>query len=158
MKSVRLRFRSFQRRFSMHRAISLLLSVVVLAHALVGCCGHHAHAAEPGTTSCSAHAHPHAMECQHAVSLETASVGQDQNLAVAAEHSRNTCGEASCIYLRGDAPLTVELSQLLAVDSALLLGTSAAQIELNALFRAEPDSQRLAPPTRLHLLHQILLI
>ena len=98
------------------------------------------------------------MECQHTASLETAGEGHGQNLAVAAEHSHNTCGEANCVYLRGDAPLTVELSQLLAVDAALVLGSSASLIELNALICVEPDSCRLAPPTRLHLLHQILLI
>jgi len=147
----------------MHRAISLLLSVVMLAHALMGCCGHHAHAAEPGTTDCAAHAHQHAMGCQHAADHgktlgKITGDGHEQNIAVAAEYSNSACGEASCVYLRGDAPVTVEFTQMLAVDAALVPGTSAALVELNAVYRVEPGSQTLAPPTRLHLLHQILLI
>ncbi len=129
----------------MNRSIALLLTLVVLAHSLAGCCSHHAHAAEAEVAHkcCEAHGHDHE---------EDGRGNQDGNHDAPAKQ----CDEGSCTFLRGSSS-AVDFGLLFAHSSAILV-EEPAQHSLNFAEVARLDSETVEPPTRLHLLHQILLI
>ncbi len=129
----------------MNRTVTLLLAIVVLAHSLAGCCCHHAHAAElGGPATCSSHEHCH----EHGHSDD----GTDS------EAPAKSCNEGSCVFVRGDSVQSVELNLVLALDGCAATADEVGLDNLRIARCAHGDSQHLAPHTRLHLLHQILLI
>lgn len=130
----------------MNRPLSILLAIVVLAHSLAGCCSHHAHAVDPGVpTTCTAHEH-----CRE---------HGDSGSGTDSEHPASTCDEGSCVFMRGEgSPSIVDLSVALALDGCVATVSEISLENLGITRAAYPDSQELAPHTRLHLLHQILLI
>ncbi len=129
----------------MNRPITLLLAIVVLAHSLAGCCSHHAHAAVAGVpATCTAHELCH----EHG----------DSNDGTDSEHPDSTCNEGSCVFVRGEGSPSIDLSVALALDDCVATVSEISLDNLRISRAAYPDSQDLAPHTRLHLLHQILLI
>lgn len=129
----------------MNRPITLLLATVVLAHSLAGCCFHHAHAAEVGApVACSAHEHCH----EHGHSDD----GTHSDPPV------KSCHEGICVFLRGDGSSSVDISLAVALDACIATVSDLSLDNLRLARTAYPDFQDLAPHTRLHLLHQILLI
>ena len=128
----------------MNRPIALLLTLVLLAHSLAGCCSHHAHAAgaEVADNCCATHGHDHEENGR-------GNHNGDHGAPV------RQCDEGSCTFLRGSA--AVDFGLLFAHCSAILV-EDAAQHSLNFAEVARLDSNPVEPPTRLHLLHQILLI
>ena len=129
----------------MNRSISLLLAIVVLAHSLAGCCCHHAHAASGGApVACSDHEH-----CDEHGGAGDGSDGDGPS---------KSCDEGNCVFLRGEGSPSIDFSLVLALEGCV---ASAGELSLDNFLvtrAAYPDSQDLAPHTRLHLLHQILLI
>jgi hypothetical protein len=129
----------------MNRPITLLLAVVVLAHSLAGCCSHHAHASVPDEVSaCSTHEHCH----EHGASED----------GTKSDPSDQPCDESSCVFVRGESSQSIELTLNLALDCCVLTADEVGLDSLRIARASYPDSQELAPHTRLHLLHQILLI
>ena len=129
----------------MNRTVTLLLAIVVLAHSLAGCCCHHAHAAEAGVpATCTAHEHCH----DHGDSEE----GTDS------DRPAKTCDEGSCVFVRGDGSVSIDMSVALALNGCVAILCENSLEDLRVSRAAYPDSQDLTPHTRLHLLHQILLI
>lgn len=130
----------------MNRSLILLLTFVVLAHSLVGCCHHHAHAAAPGkkTSCCTAHGHSHS----HGQSKKS-----DDQKAPA-----KLCCEASCVFVRGDGPVKLDLSLMLALDCWATASSDVLLDSLQCASELRDDAACIPPPARLHLLHQILLI
>ena len=129
----------------MNRTVTLLLAIVVLAHSLAGCCCHHAHAAEAGVpATCTAHEHCH----EHG----------DSDNGTDSEHPASTCNEGSCVFVRGEGSPSIDMAVALALDGCVATVSEISLDNLRITRAAYPDSQDLAPHTRLHLLHQILLI
>ncbi len=127
----------------MNRPITLSLAIVVLAHSLAGCCSHHAHASVLGeANACSTHEHEHGHSDD---GTKSDSPGQP-------------CDEGSCVFVRGDGSPSVEMTLVLALDCCAATADKVALDSLRIARAAYPDSQELAPHTRIHLLHQILLI
>lgn len=134
----------------MKPAITLTTAAAFLLHMLLGCCLHHAHAAQE--TVCE-----HANEAGHSHAghdhaLETPS---DQSHAEAPD-SEGHCTGTHCVFLSGGkAPLTklTTLALLPAFTSeavaTLCAVTSIKFIDTGGLFE---------PPVRLHLFNQVLLI
>lgn len=128
----------------MNRPFVILTAAVMLGHALAGCCWHHAHASDTVAQACSHDEHGHEHGEQQKDSHD--------------DHHGTSCQEGSCVFVRGDGPIAVDQPSLLAIDFCVLPTTACPQAALR-LARAEyTASQDLAPPSRLHLLHQILLI
>jgi hypothetical protein len=129
----------------MNRPLTLLLAIVVLAHALAGCCWHHAHAADGGApVACSDHAHCH----------EHGGAEEGDN----GDGPAKPCDEGNCVFVRGQGSPSIDFSLALALEGCV---ASAGELSLDDFLvtrAAYPDTQDLAPHTRLHLLHQILLI
>lgn len=129
----------------MNRSFGLLTAAVLLAHSLLGCCWHHAHAATGGVeVACVEHGHQHDHGDQQDKSHD--------------EHQGTTCHEGSCVFVRGDGPLPIDQLSLLAIDCFVVPTCALTEAELRIARAEYSDSQDLAPPSRLHLLHQILLI
>lgn len=129
----------------MNRPITLLLAIVVLAHSLAGCCCHHAHAeVSDEATTCSTHEHCH----EHGNSDD----------GTESDPPGEPCDEGSCVFVQGDGSPLVELTSVLALDGSVATADEVGLDSLRISRAAYPDSQDLAPHTRVHLLHQILLI
>lgn len=145
----------------MHRCVSLLLLLVVLAHSLAGCCWHHCHAAEvaPNAADGCCHGHRHdgalARNASHVAEHDRAA---EHQCADASQHGpARACDEAACVFVRGkNFP---ELSRLLGlVGLVQLLPPLSAIATPDDSIRLCEDSGGGVSSTRLHLLHQILLI
>lgn len=129
----------------MNRSIALLLTLVLLAHSLAGCCSHHAHAAgsEVADQCCETHEHGHEHD------------GDANREGDHGDPSKH-CDEGSCTFLR-EAASTVDFGLLFAQCSAIL-AEHKAEPSLNFAEVPRFDAETVGPPTRLHLFHQILLI
>lgn len=128
----------------MNRPFVLLTAAIMLGHAIAGCCWHHAHAWDAVGQTCVHDEHGH----QHG----------EQPADPHNDHQPGSCQEGPCVFVRGDSPVDVDQQSLPAIDCCIQPLTICSQTELR-LVRAEyTASQDLAPPSRLHLLHQILLI
>lgn len=126
----------------MNRSFALLLTVVMVAHSLAGCCCHHAHAAEADRAAACSHAeHGHEPGEEHDQSTPTP----------------QPCGEQECVFVRGDGGPAVDLVALRAVDQALVMADCPSVEPISRTSWWHVNSV-FAPPERLHLLHQILLI
>lgn len=127
----------------MKRPIVLLTAAVLLAHALLGCCWHHAHASAGGVAEpCSHDGHEHGHSDD---GTESEPPGQP-------------CDEGSCVFVRGDGSPSVEMTLAHALVGCIATAPEVALDSLRIARASYPDSQELAPHTRIHLLHQILLI
>jgi hypothetical protein len=138
---------------TMYRMTNILLAIVVLAHSLAGCCWHHAHAAEPSAkTTC----------CSHLHADETADHGDSDHHSkdgsVPGESSPDGCQEGSCVFLRDGGAPSVGTMPMLALDSYAPIASDPGLGSVRLALAACHASQPLAPPTRLHLLHQLLLV
>jgi hypothetical protein len=137
----------------MRAFVSILTAVAFLLHMWLGCCAHHAHAEE---TTCDRHeaADQHADYAHDHPGHETPC----QQLPEEGDSPCPTepCSEGECVFLKVgklefDGPAAV--AHLPAPVSDSLAGLSPAKT------REAIDSGGLAaPPVRLHLAHQVLLI
>lgn len=125
----------------MNRLSTLVVTLVLLAHSLVGCCSHHAHAKDAGATAACCHDHVH----------------DSSTPASTPQAPTEGCSEGSCVFLRGDSPAALDLSAALAVRYALPR-TETSQPARRIACALILESEDVAPSLRLHLLHQILLI
>ena len=131
----------------MNRPFVLMTAAVLLAHSLVGCCWHHAHASAGGVARACAHdEHEHGHDD---------GAPQDESDH---EHQSTICQEGNCVFVRGDGPVPIDQSSILAIDCFVVQASAITQAELRIVRAEYSASQDLAPPSRLHLLHQILLI
>jgi hypothetical protein len=138
---------------TMHHATNILLAIAVLAHSLAGCCWHHAHAEESSaeTTCCS---HRHADEtADHGAASHHGKGG-----SAPGESSPEGCQEGSCVFLRDGGSPSVGAVPMLALDSYATITSNLGPGSLRLALAARHASQPLEPPTRLHLLHQLLLV
>lgn len=132
----------------MNRPITILLSLVVLAHALLGCCCHHVHAVEMGgAAACNGHDHGHHKH------------GHDHSHSSKGDKCPSKpCDEESCVFIRGDVVNSVALHDSVAICTSFVTIDNLDQESLRIAGCAHLVVDDLRPPTRLHLLHQILLI
>lgn len=77
----------------MNRAIAILAAVSVLWHTMAGCCAHHGHSAEVGSSAAVEAA------CEHGHACDSERPSQSPP---------NDCGEATCAFVTPDAPLSIE--------------------------------------------------
>lgn len=127
----------------MQSLVSLFTAAVLLAHAVLGCCWHHAHADEHGpdpaielTATCCCH--PEQPE-------------QDQ------APCESQC-EGTCVYLesaRVDFDLSAQAAAIDAIIDAQSLAVAGDSVSPNYVATSE---SRIGPPVRLHLFEQVLLI
>lgn len=141
-----------------------LTTLVLLAHSLLGCCWHHAHACAdeccptPAPTAaaclCNEHQHPH---CQP--DPEDGGQHPDHGPFPHQHHDADhACQASRCTFLRTEVSprlVQAELASLLPLDSWRTIETP-----LPPLFRLEVDEPATlsAPPLRAHLLFGVLLI
>jgi hypothetical protein len=130
----------------MQSLISSLMTAVLLVHALLGCCRHHAHAcvieAAQVSVACASHeGHSHG-----------APEGSDQH-----DGHQHECGGNACVFVRAEGPQIAALAASWAIDPAC---TRQAGQFTAGLVRSttRTDPHEFAGSVRLHLLHQILLI
>jgi hypothetical protein len=148
-------FRQFIPSGFMKRLITLLLAIVVLAHSVAGCCCHHAHAAESDApATCCSHEHRH----EHENSDDGTDSRPNDGDPGDGNSPAQSCDEGSCVFMRSGQSPSVELTLALALDCCLVDVNEVGLDQLPDTLADYPDSQDLAPHTRLHLQLQILLI
>jgi len=139
----------------MQAIISNLMAVMLLIHAVIGCCWHHAHdcskcdkvvaAAEPSNCSCNCHrkAEPRAPQ------------------SPCPQNGKGTC-HSVCTYLSPQRASTEDLSAGQLGDVVVPLDMLVGAQFRNSLASAavdRPGNPRLAgQPVRVHLLNQVFLI
>ena len=137
----------------MRKLISLITAAAFLLHLGLGCCAHHAHAAEG--SDCAGHALATA-DCQH---HEHDHDGQpvSANPGDSSDPPRDTCDDAQCVFLtavKTTLAKEVAVPWMFAVVSELtgkVIPVSLAS--LDSLAETPPPL-----PVRLHLFHQQLLL
>ncbi|MDZ4783439.1 MAG: hypothetical protein SGJ19_24600 [Planctomycetia bacterium] len=131
----------------MRRFVSAILSLVIVLHAVLGCCWHHARCVESATRP---HEHATSKCCHHHDA--TGDDGDDP------QDSSDDCHEANCVFVRGEysrvGDLATELALVATVDDVATL-TSATRC--GALRLGETRISH-APAGRLHLRLGVLLI
>lgn len=129
----------------MHRLISSLMAAVLLAHALLGCCWHHAHA-------CVMESEEPSVCAAHRDDSHGAPDGSDEH-----DGHQHECGGGTCVFVRIENSPIGQLLTSWAID--LAFSTSPSQFTGESVHWAvSADPQEFAGPVRLHLLHQLLLI
>jgi hypothetical protein len=131
----------------MNHLMALLLAVVMGVHSFAGCCMHHAHAGESSPVAACTHQQGHC----HAIDSD----GDEHSSP--SPHSR-PCAEQECVFVRSDAGAVVDAMTLRAVNQALVLIDCLGGNPLTGFYLAHLRESDFAPPARLHLLNQILLI
>jgi hypothetical protein len=124
--------------------LSSLTAVVLLAHALLGCCFHHPHASAP-----AAKAHGHAG-CAGHTHGPPEKPGDD-------DRRGHECDGGACFFVRAEKSHPPSP----AADWELCLVSPASVVETAAsiFHSADPAAaQNVAGHVRLHVLHRILLI
>jgi len=131
----------------MHGVLTSLTAVVLFIHTVFGCCWHHAHCFEHGSTvavnqplKCCRH-HQHSSDSKQ----------QEEPC------KGNVECKGTCIYVVPQK-VKVEAPQWVAVDLLAVLPLLADQaIGTAGSCEAGWSSPDLVPPVRTHLLHQVLL-
>lgn len=143
-------------------AIAHFVAGMLMLHSVLGCCWHHAHACAHGdcawseSTADDAHSHAcsddsHGDDCDAGCQ----SRGDESSRG---NHSSLECPGA-CVYLPPEKAISANhgpegVAGFVAIPAAMALWV------LSPVDAREwiSDSERIEPPLRLHLLHQILLI
>ncbi|MFN0018608.1 MAG: hypothetical protein ACKVP0_10135 [Pirellulaceae bacterium] len=133
--------------------ISLITLAACLLHFGLGCCAHHAHAADSAkcevlfsTVDHTGHGHSHGHE--HSVpDSETPHPGG----------SHNDCHDSHCNLL-ATGKTTIILDTLIAALPMAVLDTVVGQVSSSSLTWIRDTGDHLRLPVRLHLFNQVLLI
>ena len=138
----------------MHFLVASVTAASILAHALLGCCWHHAHGKPlpahdtAGRVVASSHgAHRHC--CHHASHESKKPENKD-------EHQPCGCNEERCTFVRTENPQT----KILILESSLVLPVAEplpSVGQLDSTFATDMATGRIASAP-LHLLHRVLLI
>ena len=130
----------------MRFVISLTTAIAFLAHAILGCCAHHVHAAEE--TTCSQH---EAVQSGHYHAAESPKDSPKDSPCPA-----ERCNGSHCVFM---AAGKVELAKVTTV-ALLPVSTSDSIAHFrDPLGTTVIDTGGLIePPVRLHLFNQVLLI
>lgn len=140
----------------MSPVFSSLTALSLLAHSVLGCCWHHAHA-------CDDMGCPHATEdlggghCH--TDLSQADGHGDQDACVLGHSGHDDCRGARCVFVSVQrmAPISwlgQPLGQAWLADSAI----AVAGTMVRCSGRHGPDASDGLLPLRIHLLYQVLLI
>jgi hypothetical protein len=135
--------------------LSSLMALSLLAHSLLGCCWHHAHACEDNErhevshdfSGGHCHANGWATDCHG-----------DQGLCRANHAEHNNCQGTRCVFV---GVLRVVVSwplQTLGQASAAGVAHVVAPCRTRSMSGPAPDAAAASLPLRIHLLYQILLI
>jgi hypothetical protein len=136
---------------SVNAITSSLMSVLLVIHAMLGCCWHHAHACVGQEASAQPTAHGSSC-CQHH------DCPQRQEQPAAPCGCKIEC-QGVCIYLPtqkvliDNSPLAVAF-EFAAVDRTL----DGSHVPTAISWEVASGAIASSPPLRLHLMHQILLI
>lgn len=141
----------------MHRPFTFFLAALVLMHATVGCCVHHAHSCEvdccelPAATAVACHCDGHSHEKDNGP-------GASLELANHSNHNRDShdCEAAPCSFV---ASRSADKVWDVALDSATaiaFIGSAASFGRTLSIAPETPDVVSSAP--RLHVILSILLI
>jgi hypothetical protein len=124
---------------------SSLMAAALLAHALLGCCWHHAHACVTNRaeqiTECSGH------EAEHSHPGDSSRHDSHQH----------QCAASACVFLRAEGQPISALPAAWAVDLVCPVQNTQPTPE-SGCSTYLVDSGQVPTPLRLHLLLQILLI
>lgn len=131
----------------MQAFVANLTAAVLFIHSVFGCCWHHSHACDRIT----AVAMSQSTKCCHHRHDESDSKQQEKPGKCEVD-----C-EGTCTYVVPEK-VTIEAPQWVAIDLlAVLPSLSERQIEAATSWEALLAQSDLAPPLRIHLLHQVLL-
>lgn len=140
----------------MRSLVSLITAAAFLLHFFLGCCAHHAHAAE-GTVcnnpaKVAAHGHDHDWGGHESSGPCNQSSG-DSDSDCPGQH----CNDGQCVFMT--AGKTVVAKDTFTVALTLFVAEAAPLRLISSLVAAAIDSGGLlALPVRTHLFNQVLLI
>lgn len=147
---------------SMRSLVTLITAAAFMLHFTLGCCAHHAHAAEgtlcPGHATTSAHEH----DCHGHENHDQD--GHDQEPPESGDQSTNDsecpegdCHDGECAFMA--AAKTVIAKDTFVSALPLFFAEPARHVSISPLVAAVISSDGLfAPPVRTHLFNQVLLI
>lgn len=135
----------------MSTVLNFLAVVMLVAHASLGCCLHHTHPVQFGQNDITEHG---CSCCLHDPSAV------DDSLSQESDAPSGPCDEDTC-QLVASPPTRAELDFGLFADAGWVdwLMSQSIDVPLGATISAglALEWQPIAPPVRLHLLHQVLL-
>jgi hypothetical protein len=131
----------------MPRLVSAILSVVIVLHAVLGCCWHHARCTE---FAARPHGHSKHECCRHHDSR-----GEDGKIP---HDSSEDCHEASCVFVRGETSRVGDLAGEMALDVAMDDGVTLTCSQSVVSRRLDEARLSHVPLGRLHLRLGVLLI
>jgi hypothetical protein len=138
----------------MFKLVHSLALLAVLYHTMVGCCGHHAHAAQASrdaadaipVSCCAEHDHQHGDEHDHGCP-------PDQPCR---ESNHCCCGNGVFVVPQSGSPARPAHDLTWFAETALQTMTAAGSPGTRT--SCEFVCADIAPPVRIHLWHQIILI
>lgn len=137
----------------MRSIISLITGAAFWLHVLLGCCAHHAHAADkivcPNPASAESVGHGHLHVHDHST--------PDSETPDHPGGSHDDCHESHCAFLV-TGKTTIVLDTLVATLSAVPFDTVVAQTASPSVNWVCDTEDHLRLPVRLHLFNQVLLI
>jgi hypothetical protein len=138
----------------MHSIASSITAVALLAHAILGCCSHHAHVAEIDARATVGSA---AVECCHEHSCDEHAGANALSAPSDSDHQHHKpCDEVDCSFAGGDARMTVDSPlaglALPVIDAATRLMSGSASR------RAADIAPERLPSAALFVLQQRLVI
>lgn len=132
--------------FAMNRFIAPLLTLVMVAHSLAGCCCHYMHSSRAGTNSTCCH------QCCHSTDHDQCSTVSKESHGGPKKHC-----DGSCLVVREARNSSVDVESIFDQCWVMAFG-EIDQHSLHFAGTVKSDSGPGSPPIRLHLWHQILLI
>ena len=130
----------------MQFAVSAVTGCALLAHVVLGCCSHHAHAGDSGRTEMAAIG---SDECCHEHGSHE-SVPTDGH-----EHQQTPCEEAECSFTGGASRLAVDFPLLGLKATLVELSPPPASLAARSAMSSVVDSLHSAA---IFILHQRLVI
>lgn len=138
----------------MRSIVSLITASALLLHMWLGCCAHHAHAAEErpcalhsGSEAAVGHDHCHGHEHPAPRSDSPHHPGGPSD----------DCHESHCTFLVAGKTIVV-LDSLISPLPELAIDAHVAQAASSSIHSICETDDHLRPPVRLHLYYQVLLI
>jgi len=150
----------------MRRMMSYITGVLLLLHAVFGCCWHHAHTCPQescdASTACASLC-PNGT-CSHEADHsghhdDRASHGGEQFIPAHQGQHPHPCDGATCVFLPTDSPRTVQrLADRICVGTVVPMLSTNLPLAGDLMDSACPSPCATGPPIRTHLVHQVLLI
>lgn len=157
---------------AMHRLITLITAVHVLAHSVLGCCSHHSHrlssANESSASHCCTPGHGHS--CEHHQTHDDGCLTSDENsdtgVAACSERglesspqSQHRCSHSSCHWVVSKASAAMTLVSLeCATPFCAVYNTSVCCSKSAVCALKHGRANFSAPPLRTHLAVCVLII